>query len=353
MSNGASPLRAVVIACVAIAGLIPADMFLARLERSEGKAEAEAVFRQAAQLSEAGRRQEAIDHYRHAFALDRSNRDCQLALAEALRKSGDLDEAEAQLTALLELDSANGSANLEMARLQMARGRSSDAEFYYHLAIYGRWPGDASGRRRQVRLELADLLAKARRPDLLAELLPLENDTGLTRFARIQIGHYLLQAGSPSRAATLFRALCAEDPADPDAHAGLAEAEFQRGNYAAAQVAYLAAGRLRGRDPTYVEKARIAGEMVALDPTLRRLSAADRTARSKRLLERTLERVRSCGTPPDNLLTPAEETLRKRAPAAEAADRYLNAAEALWGYAKSACPAREPDLLTLLFARLQ
>ena len=49
------------------------------------------------------------------------------------------------------------------------------------------------------------------------------------------MGRLFLLAGSPARAADVFRGILHDSPANAEAHAGLGEAEFARDNYRAAQ----------------------------------------------------------------------------------------------------------------------
>ena len=116
--------------------------------------------------------------------------------------AGQTAGAETTLGAILEKDSTDGPANLAMARVQAREGRAEDAISYYHRAIYGHWSGAAEASRLQVRFELIDLLAKrGAKEELLAELLPVQEEAPEDVATRLRLGQLYLTAGSPARAA--------------------------------------------------------------------------------------------------------------------------------------------------------
>jgi hypothetical protein len=100
---------------------------------------------------------------------------------------GHPDEGAVYLNEGLKRDPNNGVANLGLARIAAARGKTSDAITYYHRAIYGSWPAGGENNRLEARFELAEYLKKAGRqrrhwPLRESALVPVsapggENDT--------------------------------------------------------------------------------------------------------------------------------------------------------------------------------
>jgi len=94
-----------------------------------------------------------------------------------------------------------------------------------------------------------------------------------------------LWAGSPSHAADLFRELVKAHRHYAEGYAGLAEAEFEMGDYASAASAASNALRLDPEDAATRKRLETAQAILAIDPTLRRLGTAERFRRSQRLLQ--------------------------------------------------------------------
>jgi tetratricopeptide (TPR) repeat protein len=327
----------------AIAALFTIDMFLAKVERSETAAQAARLYTEGQQLAAAGRYNDAIAGLREALAISRDNAAYQLALANALLSAGKLDDAVSLLRDLLERDATNGEANLLMARALARQQRIAEAESYYHMAIYGRWPQDADANRTGARFELIDLLVKVdAKQQLLAELLPLQDQALTDPPTRARIARLFLLAGSPTRAADIFRQILRHEHQDADANAGLGEAEFARGNYRTAERILVAALRLRPGDAQLRKDLELCDDVVGLDPTPRGLSPAARFTRSRKILELTIGAVKQCTPSPtlEALTNQATEALKRRIPAsrqADAAETDLNLAEKLWQAQKTSC----------------
>src|SRR6266446_2232952 len=115
--------RTFAILFLAMAGLFALDTFLARLERSDSRAEAQRLFEEGERLTRDGRSLEAIDRFRGALSIERGQRDYQLALAGAFLAAGKFTDAEAVANELLQHDSTNGAANMTMSRVQVKRGK--------------------------------------------------------------------------------------------------------------------------------------------------------------------------------------------------------------------------------------
>ncbi len=362
--KGQSLLGTFGMVILAIAALAAIDTFLAKLERTEGQAEAKRLLIQGEQLVQQGRNAEAIDRFRSALSVSRGNPEVQLGLARALLAVGRLTDAERLLQEMLQRNATDGAANLTMARVMLKEGRSAEATSYYHQAIYGRWKQDAMANRVRVRLELIDQLVKEGADrEVLAELLPLQDEAPKDLQTRKRIAQLYLKAGSPARALDLFREILRQQPKDFDARVGLGEAEFARGNYLTAQTMFLDALRLNPADEDLRTRLGVCETVLALDPTRRGLSTAERYRRSLKLVELALEEMSRCVVTPSpvtahDLADKAGQALTRRVSSVrqeEVTETNLELAEQLWQAREPNCPkspsgSEEP--LALVMARL-
>jgi tetratricopeptide (TPR) repeat protein len=242
-----------------------------------------------------GENVEAIDRLKDALAIERDNRDYQRALAQAQLAAGKGDEAEATLTGLLQNDSTDGPANLLLARVLVKEGQFAQAISYFHRAIYAHWSEDASGNRLKVRFELIDVLAQRNsKEELLAELLPVQDQSPGDLRTRLRMGRLFLVAGSPPRAADVFRAILHDVPAPPT---GLGDADLARGNYREAQKDLLTALRLKPNDQAARQTLEVCNKVLMLDRTIRGLGRAERFRRSVKLVELALVATAQCVGP--------------------------------------------------------
>src|SRR5579872_6887322 len=105
-------LGLIMVIAIVIAGLWSVDLFLARTERDALQSDAGDLYKQGETLLQQGRARDAIDPLRRANSMVRNNRAYQLAYVTALVAAGRLDDAEANLKTLLQVDPNNGPANL-------------------------------------------------------------------------------------------------------------------------------------------------------------------------------------------------------------------------------------------------
>jgi len=348
---------------LAIAALFVADMFLAKTERTESRVEAARLFEQGRVLMQRGKSAEAIKRIEDAITIERGNRDYLRTLAQAQFAAGKTADAESTLAELLQSDSTDGPASLIMGRVLAKEGRFAEAISYFHRAIYGQWNEGEAQNRLSVRFELIDLLAQRNsKEELLAELLPIQDDAPRDLKTRTQMGRLFLLAGSPARAADIFRGILHDAPTNADTYAGLGEAEFARGNYRAAQRDFQTALRLEPEDQATRRRLDVCNELLMLDPTMRGLGPAERFRRSLKLVELTLDETNQCiGQNPSlelqELLDKAGKALKVRVGAthqSEVSESNLDLAEQLWQARKKECkplPAAESPL-ALVLARL-
>ncbi|HLH42759.1 MAG TPA: tetratricopeptide repeat protein [Bryobacteraceae bacterium] len=334
-------VRTLALILLAIGGLSATDLFLAKTEREANAAEAARYDREGERLMQAGRSSEAADRFQSALSLERDNEDYQLALAQALDGAGRLEDAEKALRALLERNSFSGPANLAMARVLVKQGHIDQAIAYYHRAIYGQWSDGQRSNPVRVRLELADLLSRRNsQEDLLAELLPLQDQAPEDAGTRLKMGKWFLAAGSPNRAASVFRTLLREQPELAEAYAGLGEAEFAQGNYRMARAEFQAALRLKPGDAYLSSRLEVCDLVLRLDPHRNGLSAEEESERSRKLLELAADAVKPCaGSAPEepiaDLLEAAAKQLKKRGSAPD----NIELAQRLWQTRKAVCGA--------------
>ncbi len=363
VSAGRSFLGTFGLVFLSIGGLFSVDMFLAKTDRAESHVEATRLFEQGKTLMKKGDSLQAVDRINDAIAIERGNRDYLRTLAQAQLAAGENSDAGATLDGLLATDSRDGLANLLKARVLVKEGRAADAVSYFHRAIYGAWQQDTDGNRRRARLELIDLLAEQNsKEELLAELLPIEENAPHDLPTRNHLGELFLRAGSPSRAAEVFRGILHDVPASAAGHRGLGQAEFAQGDYRSAQRDFEGALRIAPDDASSRHWLDLCNELLQLDPTLRGLDANERWRRSVALVELVLNDVGSCLTAdsPEELqklaakATAATKAHVTAAHESETSETNLDLAEQLWQIRKKECqpPASNDSALALVLRRL-
>lgn len=353
----------IVIVMAVMAGVYLVDKVLARQEQIELLQEARSRYAEGQALMNSGKSRQAVEKFQRAHALQRSNIDYELALAEAELAASDLPGARDAVENALDSNSNGGPANLLMARILVKEDRFQEADSFYHRAIYGEWPANgkwpANGvpsnkapnpslrNAARARLELVHLLARrGSRPELLSELLLLENEPGLDPDTLRAIAGMFVDAGSPARGAEVYQELIRKDPEDVNAYAGLGRAEILRGNYRAAAAAFFDAVRRSPYDARLGAELHMVSSLAALDPTSRRLSSAEKFRRSEDLLRRVQARGDAClqsGKAPAGLTAMLDKSQQltqettKGPVTNEMAEVRLDMAEKLWAAAGSAC----------------
>ena len=337
------------------------DTALARVDIRGRKSYAAREFRTGEQLLSQGKTEQAIEHLRTASTLDGDNSAYGTALAQAILADGRPDAAEEMLLPLLERNPTDGAANLAMARVLAKEGRNEEAKSYYHRAIYGLWPRGEHENRTAARFELIDLLARTNaKQELLAELLPIQDDSTNTKAQRMSIAHLFVVAGSPSRAVAIFRELLRRDKPDADAYVGLAEAALSLGDFATARADLLLAQKLTPEDTSLQARISVTDSVIALDPTQLGLSQPEQYRRSRNLVQMTLKSTRSClaAQAPQVAvaLDSASALLVSPAPAdgrAQSIQQALSVAQSLWGLQRTRCaPAPADGVLALIQNRI-
>jgi tetratricopeptide (TPR) repeat protein len=181
-------------------------------------------------------------------------------------------------------------------------------------------------------MELAELLGqRGLKQELLSELLALGPQAVGNPEVEKKVAAWYLVAGAPQRAADAYQVLIKEDPDDQSNRARLGDAELALGNYRAAEGAFADAGE--------VDRARHAGEMAELDPTVRMLSSAEKFRRSERILEMARDALVRCAGD-SKLIDQAADLLAKRVSGVvtnELSEDRLSLAEQLWKARPAGC----------------
>jgi tetratricopeptide (TPR) repeat protein len=345
----------------AIVGLLLFDTALARVDATERKAFATREFGIGQALVTQGRIEQGIEHLRAAATLDGETAAYGVALAQAIIADGRPAEAEQILLPLLERNETDGAITLAMARVLAKEGKLDAAKSYYHRAIYGSWPAGAEKSRIAARFELIDLLAAANaKQELLAELLPIQDDTTNDVVQRKKIAHLFVVAGSPARAVATFRELLRRDPRDADSYVGLAEAALSLGDFATARIDLLAAQKLMPKDSAALQRRIVLTDsVISLDPTQSGLSLPEQVRRSRNLVQMTLTSMRTClGVQAPQVAAALDSAslllvAGRAAGQAQSVEQNLSLAEQLWGLRRSRCaPEARDGALTLIHNRI-
>lgn len=357
---------AIILAAI-ITALFALDRFLARVESAELHSAAQNSYVAGSRLLDAGKAGDAVDLLRAAHSTERGNAEYELALISALTRAGRTADAEPLMNEMLQRAPNDGRVNLIAARLRVREGNAGDAEAYYHRAIFGEWLADAPERRIEARVELVNQLIAnpltdgGQRQELLAELISLEAEPATGAGVRKRLAGWFLLAGSPARAADVYRAMAASDPRDLAAAEGLGEAELDQGQYAAARTAFLQGSFQHPNDASIRSHLEALNTVVALDPTLRQLTSEEKYRRSMRILDMARSGLAQCaGENP--LLASVSAALSARAPAHvtnEDAEKVLTLAEQVWRARSETCggvlakaDAGDAEALNLLMKKL-
>jgi tetratricopeptide (TPR) repeat protein len=357
----------ILIIASVIAALAFIDSALEKTEQRDLETQAQQAHIQGAQLLKQGKVNQAIELFRKAHVWERGNALYELDLIDALLAARKTEEAEPLVNEILLREPDDGRANLSAARWMLQRGKPADAISYYHRAVYGDWGPNASARRVAVRMELVHLLiAQGRKRELLAELLNLQVEAGTNMPIQKALGYLFLVAGAPSQAAAAYQTMIEHDPKDADAHAGLAEAELERGEYRNAHSAFLAALRYKPQDASIQRRLELSNTLAELDPTPRRLASMEKYRRSVRILRLAYDDLNACiakgtGTPSAataQLLSAGRDALAGKPPSQatnEVSEGVLGVAEKTWQARVAACGSSvssEEEPLRLIIEKL-
>jgi len=361
-----TPLSALVSVIAAVMGILLISVFLSHFYRAQRAEGARESYRAGNELVREGRYPEAIERYRNALSISHTSQH-RLALALALVEAGRLNEAEVYLRELLKGDPGSGPANLGLARVAAGQGDLQEAATYFHRAIYGSWPANRLENRVQARMELVELLGKSgQKTQAQAELLSLVAEMPADPVVRKRAGHLLIEFDLYRESAGVFRDVLRQDKGDAEAYAGLGEAELAGENYLPARDAFRHSLEFNPGNDAARRRLGLCEELLTLDPTLRRLGAAERFRRSVKLVEAALRTLDQCAAGagetalPDavrGLADSARKLLsRRQRPRSfgDAADGNISLAEQLWGARGQLCGSATgaDEALSRVMARL-
>lgn len=232
--------------------------------------------RGAADLS-AKRYAQAVTEFRAALIYSRDDFQYQLNLAEALIGVQQIPQAYAYLLNLWDREPENGQVNLELARIEAARGETQQAIRHYHDAVYAAWPSGQEAKRQETRLELIDLLlhihAKAQAQ---AELIALAENVGDNPAEQQRVGELLIRAGDYDHALAAYRIALKADRHNAVALAGAGNAAFLLERYSLAEYYLQAAITSNPRDTTSAARLKTAEMVQKMDPYRPHISPAER-----------------------------------------------------------------------------
>lgn len=247
----------------------------------------------------------AVVAYRTALMYSRGDFRYQLNLAEALMGEHRADEAYAYLINLWDLQPENGLVNLELARIEAARGHTDSALRYYHDAIYAIWPGNQDAQSRSARLELIRVLLKTNnKAQADSELIALAANLGRRPEDHTQAGQLFLQAEDDQRALEQFQLALESNRHDIAAMAGAGNAAFQLGKYRDAEQ-YLRRAVAAG-DKSSATQLKLARLVLNMDPFRTPLRAAERRRIVMDAFTAVGQRLKACGKP-GPFTVPADE----------------------------------------------
>jgi predicted Zn-dependent protease len=243
---------------------------------------------------EDGAAADAIADFRNALTYDGESRAVRLRLAQALAAADRRDEALGYLATLWDDEPGNGPVNLELARIYARRGNTSEATRYYHGAIEGAWADDAERRRRDARLELANLLVASgdqahAEPELVALTSDLPSDPSTLK----QIADLLKRANLLDHAQRVLLTVLKSNPRDAVALGELGELAFRQRDFATA-ARYLERAAAATDDGAIRRDARIARLVLDSNPYQRRLARSERARRAHDAFAAARARLASC-----------------------------------------------------------
>jgi tetratricopeptide (TPR) repeat protein len=190
------------------------------------------------------------------------------------------------------------------------------ASRYYRNAIEGAWEAAPDTNRREVRLELSELLVRrGTAAQAEAELIALAADMPRDAGLHVRVGDLLMQAQQPRRAFDVYTAALRIDPASRRALQGAGEAAFRLANYVTARRHFAAVAaaepgntHVRGRLDTITA-------VLSLDPFRRGLAARERARRAALAFEIASKRLEACTGLRGISLPPSEAASSAPAPA--------------------------------------
>lgn len=299
------------LVCIILLGILSTvTVFAVKLYHAREKSLAEEWYAKGEANLKDGKPQEALTDFRTALYHAQGDAHYQLRLAQALVKSGRLEEARTYLLRLWENNPADGPVNLALARLAEREGKTSQVISYYHNAIDGVWENASDERRRAMRQALCEyLIAHDQRSEALAELMALSAATPNDPKLRAQVAELFLKAQDYDSALKEFRQALRLNRKQPGAWAGAGKAAFKMGDYRTARSDL---ERALAEDPKNEEAAHmldVADHVLEINPFDRLIPVKDRRRRVILAFQHALARLQACArSRGENLQAPNPQT---------------------------------------------
>ena len=247
---------------------------------------------------EAKKYQAAVTNFRSALLYSRDDSNYQLNLAEALLGANQTAQAYAYLLNLWDREPENGQVNLELARIEAAKGQPQRAIRYYHDAVYAVWPNQQEQERVNARLELVELLLRLNaKAQAQAELIALRESVGEDPAEQVRMGDLFMRAGDYERGLAAYRVAVKADPHNSRALAGAGYAAFMLALYPLAEQYLQDAAEANPDDKTSDERLKITEMVLKMDPYRSIVSADERNHLVMRAFAIAGQRLTKCGVP--------------------------------------------------------
>lgn len=307
-------------------------------QRTQQKERTELARQEAESLLAQGRTNEGVQVLRKALAAAPRDGRVRAALGLALADMQLYEEAERHLERAAREDSKSALIPAGQAGVAAARGRTETAISLYRQALSREWPPEAGARRVQAVFAYARLLSLANRKTEAAAVLMelIEQSAGDSATAK-KAAEEIRAFGSGEQSEAALAALTNQFPKDAGIWLRLGDARLDLEKDALALAAYRQALAI---DPDNAEARRsveIAGEIRALDPTVRRLTFRQRASRWSALLALAIRDAENCSAAETAARARTALALRPRNLAQ--LDEKAAAAIALWKELPDSCKA--------------
>ena len=240
----------------------------------------------------------AADEFRTALLYSRDNYTYLLNLAEALLGAGKSEAASVYFSNLWDREPANGTVNLELARLAARAGQPQDALRYFHNAIYATWPDNSPKARQDARLELIRYLLKTNnRPQAQSELIALAANLADDPSRQTEVGDLFMETHDYADALAAYRQSLKAAKNDAAALAGAGRAAFELGRYSNAEQYLREALAANSGDQESADLLQTAELVMRMNPFLRYTSADERYAIVAKAFEDAHSRLQACPPP--------------------------------------------------------
>jgi tetratricopeptide (TPR) repeat protein len=287
--------RVLLLSLILLALLFVITAALARTYHAQEEGLAEEWLQKGNANLAAGKPVQAFEDFRNSLAYSPENPAVQLHLAEALLADDRFAEARSYLVNLWDRAPGSGEVNLDLAHVSLQTGDVDQAIRYFRGAIFGSWEKEPALQRRNVRLELVELLlSHGRASDADGEIAGLAADTPVGNGAlREEDGRLFLRAGDPGRALGEFEAALQINPKQSQWLADAGQVAFEDGDYLKAET-YFSKSDQENPSAEIHSSLGLVRDILGNDPFLAGLNDEEQARRSWRDFEHGLERLRKC-----------------------------------------------------------